>query len=254
MNRIRIMGLSLVAVFAFAVMTAASASAEEKPFFEECAKVAVGAGKYANATCSTLGGEKKYERKEGWAAGKKWKGKGGSATLHTPAVSGEVTCTSFADEGFNTGEKTSGKIFSKFSGCKTLEKPCKSAGQAAGVIKTKALKAKLGYIKKAAPVEVGASVSAETGTVLAEFVCGNEEIKIKVEGAVIGKTTVNVNKFSKASTSTFAVNTEGFQVVKHFEGGPEEVLESTINGSGPFESGQQAVAKNTGVVATKINA
>jgi len=251
MNRIRIMGLCLIAMLAIASVASATAAAEEKPFFEECKKVAVGTGLYKNSTCTILGGEKKYEKKEGFAKGEKWKGKGGSATLHTPAVSGEVTCTAFSDEGFNTGEKTVGKIFSKFTGCKTLGKSCTSAGQASGVIKTKALKGHLGYTVKP---KVGVDLSAETGTVLAEFVCGTGEVNIKVEGSVVGEVTVNVNKFSKKSTTTFKVTTEGFQQFKKLEGEAEDVLLTTINGSGPFESGQQATASNAGKTATRISA
>jgi hypothetical protein len=100
----------------------------------------------------------------------------------------------------------------------------------------------LGYISKANK-EVGVDLTAETGVLLAEFEC--EGIKVKVEGSVIGHYTP-VNSFTKKSVNTFAINGEGFQDVKNLEGGPKDVLESTINGAGPFESGQQATASNTG--------
>src|ERR1700729_2711893 len=97
--RLKIMGLCLVAMFALTAMVSASASAAE-PEFYECAKVA--GGKFADKKCSTPGSGKtaKYELQEGIGKGKggkhAFKGKGGKATLHTPAVSGEVTCKSFA--------------------------------------------------------------------------------------------------------------------------------------------------------------
>jgi hypothetical protein len=239
MKRMRIMGLCLVAVFSLALVAVSSASATEPAFFE-CKAVGAGKGTFSKG-CKVAKKGGGFEPTEGVGKGKIFKGKGGSATLHTPAVKGEITCTSFKDEGKITSPKNINKIISTFSGCSTLGKKCKSAGQKAGTIKTMPLKGEIGYIS-AANHEVGVDLTAE-GADLADFEC--EGITVKVNGSVIGHYTP-VNKFSKTSVNTFAVNGEGFQDVKNLEGQPTDVLESTINGSGPFESGQQASATNVG--------
>ncbi len=238
MKSMRILGLALAAVFALFAIAAVSASAAE-PAFYECAKVT--GGKYSKG-CKAEGGKGGYELREGIGAKHAFKGKGGKATLHTPAVGGEVTCASFADKGELTSPTTEGKVVSTFSKCTSLGKSCHSPGAKPGTIVTNPLKGSLGYINKAKD-EVGVDLSAETGTVLAEFEC--EGLSIVTTGSVIGHQTP-VNVFTKTMKSTFVVNSEGFQDVKSFEGGPTDVLESTINGSGPFESGQQAEASNKG--------
>jgi hypothetical protein len=237
MKSMRILGLALVAVFALFAMSVASASAAE-PAFYECVKEA--GGKFAKG-CATEGGKGGYVLREGIGAKPAFKGKGGKATLHTPGV-GEVTCASFKDSGTITSPTTEGKVLSTFSKCESLGKTCTSPGAKAGTITTNNLKGSLGYLSKANH-EAGVDLSAETGSVLAEFTC--EGLSISVTGSVIGQITP-VNIATKKSTTTFAVTPEGFQKYKSFEGGPEDVLESTINGSGPFESGQEASALNKG--------
>src|ERR1700689_3038997 len=159
MTRIRIMGLCLVAVFAMAAVAAASATAAE-PAFYECAKVAAGTGKYAKGCkTETTGKAAAYEIKEGIGKGKEFKGTGKKATLHTPAVGGEVTCTGFKDSGYVNTPTTEDKVVSEFTGCTSLGKKCKSTGETkAGVIKTQSLKGTLGYIS-AAKHEVGVDLS-----------------------------------------------------------------------------------------------
>ncbi len=248
MKRMRIVGLCLVAVFATMAVASATASATLPAFFE-CAKVAKaekGMGKY-NKLCIVEGKhglkENEYEIKEGVgkAATKAAKGSGKKATLHTPAVGGEVTCTAFKDELKITTPKHEAKVISTFTGCVSLGKKCSSSGAAAGTIKTNALEGDLGYIN-AAEKRVGVDLKAEGGGELAAFDC--EGLEIKVTGSVIGETSP-VNTFTKSETSTFAV-VSGLQKYKKLEGEPEDVLESEINGSGPFESGQEASALNKG--------
>ncbi len=250
--RLKMMGLCLVAVFALTAAISASASAAE-PAFYECHKLTTKpyTGKYTDKKCSveaspteiSEGKKNKYELQEGIGTkGKAFKGKGGAATLHTPAVGGEVSCKSFKDEGHVTTPTTEGKVISEFKVCTSLGKKCASAGQKAGTIKTNSLAGELGYINKASK-SVGVALKAETGSVLAEFNC--EGLEIVTTGSVIG-TLEPVNVFTKTEVNKFQVNGEGFQTVKKFEGGETHVLLSTINGSGPFESGQQAEATNKG--------
>jgi hypothetical protein len=251
MNRMRIMGLALIAVFVMSGMAVASASAA-LPEFYECKKVAVKYSGVWNKGCLVEGKgnhslkENEYEKVAGIgkAATKLFKGKGGTATLHTPAVGGEVKCKAFKDEGKVTAQKTESGVVSLFTGCISLGKKCTTTGQTAGTIKTDKLVGAIGYIN-AAEHRVGVDLSPEVGTALAAFNC--EGLEIAVSGSVVGEMTP-INTMSKTSVTTFTVNGSGFQTYKSLEGAPEDVLESLINGAGPFESGQQATATNAGEV------
>lgn len=249
MKRMKIMGLALVALFAMAALATASASAT--PTYYECAKAAkVGklyTGDFNNKNCSepNAKGEGKYELKEGLGKGKVFKGTGKAATLHTPAVAGEVACTGSKDEGFATLHGQD-KVKVRFSGCTSLGKKCTSVspkGKKTGEIVTNLLEGKLGYIS-ASPLKVGVSLTGEGGKPSAEFNC--EGLEVTTTGAVIGEITKDVNAISKEATDSFTVNGSGFQTVTAFEGGPTEVLESLIGGSGPFESGEETATLNKG--------
>jgi hypothetical protein len=103
----------------------------------------------------------------------------------------------------------------------------------------------IGYVSKS-PLKVGVKLSPETGKFLAEFNC--EGLKIKTEGSVIGVFgPKGINEFNKKSTDEFSVNAKTEQVPKKFEGETKEsTLITEINGEGPYESGQEAAAENTG--------
>jgi hypothetical protein len=250
MTRMRIMGLSLAAVFAMAAMATASASAA--PSFYECAKVAkVGkfyTGKYNDKNCTEVNSEShgKYELVAGVGKGKAFKGKGAGAVLHTPAVGGEVTCKGSKDEGFNTltGQD---KVKVTFTGCVSLAKPCNSPGAKKGEIKTNPLSGTLGYISATGP-KVGVSLTGEGGLPSAEFACGTGagSLNIVTTGAVIGEITGDVNHINKEATDSFTVTGEGFQSVTSFEDGSTQVLETSINGSPNFQSGEQTTTVNKG--------
>jgi hypothetical protein len=243
MKRIKIMGLCLVAVFALAAAAAASASAA--PTYYECKKGAKGSGIYSDKKCSVnVGpGNGKYTLVPGRGKNKVFKGKGGAATLYTPAVGGEVKCATSKDEGFvNASFTGQEKVKVTFGKCVSLGKNCSSSGAKKGEIKTNPLSGTLGYISATGP-SVGVSLTGEGGKPSAEFNC--EGLEIVTTGSVIGPVTGDINTFSKESTDTFKT-ASGVQVPTKFEGGPKEVLESLINGSGPFESGEETTAKNKG--------
>jgi hypothetical protein len=239
MKRMRIMGLCLVAVFALTIVAASSASAA--PTFYECAKVSGGTFEKG---CGKEGGKGGYALQPGRGKNKAFKGKGGSAVLTTPAVGGEVKCGSSKDEGFVsssfTGQEKVKVIFGK---CTSLGKNCSSAGAKKGEIKTNPLEGTLGYISKTGP-KVGVSLKGEGGLDSADFTC--EGLIIETKAAVIGEITGDINVFSKEATDSFTVTGGGTQTITKFEGGPTEVLETLINGSGPFESGEATTTKNKG--------
>src|ERR1700682_6533178 len=109
--RLKTLGLCLVVGFALTAVVAASASAAE-PAFYSCVKQA--GGKF-QAKCTAEGGKGGFELVEGDAKGKTFKGKGGKATLHTPAVGGVVECKSFKDEGKITSGTHEAKVVSTFT-------------------------------------------------------------------------------------------------------------------------------------------
>src|ERR1700727_1872323 len=159
MRRMKMMGLCLVALVALTAVAVSSASAAE-PAFYECHKLTAKpfTGKFTDKKCTkeatpeekTAGKKNKYELQEGVGAkGKGFKGKGGKATLHTPAVGGEVTCKTFGHSATITTPTTEGQEISEFKTCTSAGKKCTSPGAKAGLIKTNPLKGVLGYINKA---------------------------------------------------------------------------------------------------------
>lgn len=169
MKHVRILGLALVAAFAVAAVAAAVASAVLPEFDGPFPKSFHALGT-AEGTLETTG---KNEVK-----------------CKTNHVNGEIT-----------GPKHDLATI-RFLGCTTpnplggrLE--CNTAGEGSGVIATQKLLSLLGYIKRAAPTEVGILIEPASTELFAEFVCGGF-ITIKVKGNVVGKITpINVaaNKF-----------------------------------------------------------
>jgi hypothetical protein len=241
MRRIKVMGLCLVAVAALASVAVSSASAA--PELYECAKAAkVGktyTGNYNNKSCSEPNSknEGKYQLQPGIGKAKAFKGSGKVATLHTPAIGGEVACKTNKSSGKNSSTTHQSGVIAEFKTCTSLGKKCTSAGEKAGTIKTNPLEGSFGYISKS-PLKVGVELVGEGGKDSADFTC--EGLVIETKGAVIGEITGNINTFNKTTSNIFAVTGEGFQSVKNFEGGPNVELVSEVNGSGPFPSGQQA--------------
>jgi hypothetical protein len=177
-----------------------------------------------------------------------------------------VTCSSFADEGKFTGEKTVGDLTAKFKGCGITSTKCYDRGatateKAAGDIDTTVLKGEIGYID-AAKHESGVKLSVENPAkdpYEALFECGPSSgtwLYLRVSGAVIGKAGP-VNTFTKVSNVTF-LEESNKQVPESFEGGLEsdflasETYTATEGGieppvwSKPIHSTQTAEAENKG--------
>ena len=163
MKRMRILGLALVAVFALAAMTAASASA--KPAWKFCQKAAVkGTGEFTDKLCS-VGAEGKgaYNLVAGIGKGKGFKGKGEKATLHN-VIPGKgdikVECASFKDAGSVSAPSGVFNVTSEFKKCKSLGAPCKTEGGKKETITTNKLVGSLGYLNKA-HTAAGESLTSE---------------------------------------------------------------------------------------------
>ncbi len=270
MNRIRLVGLCLVAAFSVGAVASTSASASELPLpalYEACTKApketityfkkgkekkkGVKTGNYTNKTCTERAAEGKYrevveghrlpegkyEQYQGIGAGKPFTGKSeGGANLEIDGVGG-VHCTASSDEGKFTSPNTAGKILVTFTGCTFKGSQCNNTGKA-GEIETNALKGEVGYLKgKGGPSPaVGVRLSPESAEDDAEFLCGGE-LYLRTWGPVIGEVDAEaVNKLTDQVTLIFE-ESAGIQRYRAFEGESEdEYLLTAIKGSSPFSA------------------
>jgi hypothetical protein len=219
MKRIRIIGLALVAVSALGAVAVTSASAalpEFKPF-----------------------------------KGITFTSKSGPATLET-ASGASVRCTASSSEAakLKTAKEVTG-VEVKFTGCKLFGvEPCSSKGAAKEEIDTTDLVGEIGYIS-AASKSVGLALKpkAKKGAgPLATFTCGPFEIE--VTGSVIGTVTP-----VDTATTHFALTytqVKGIQAPTKFEGEPEDVLFSSLDGVTPEHAGEEIAAEVETSATTEV--
>ena len=205
------------------------------PEFGRCVKVTTGTGAYASATCTSLGGEKKYEWLPGPGAKPKfttkikldtkftWQGVGGA----------ELTCTAEKGTGEYTGAKTVGGVVLTLNGCAFAGSKCSTAGAREGEVITKALVGELGVIKVSTegPLhnEIGLDLKPASGEAIAEFACSS--VAGKWRGSVI--VPVTSDKMAASMSLKYAA-TNGKQKPESFAGLPKDVIESSL-GASTFE-------------------
>ena len=258
--------LAVLAVAACGIAVASASAAE--PTVYECGKAEKTktkpphyTGGYNDKLCSEVNikHEGAYEFQEWNLTAKKgkakvFKGKTGGANLEVQGQGG-VACTSNGDVGQFTGPKTVGKIVVTFKGCELNHHQCenpKKLGEklTPGVIVTSPLRGEVGYVEGGkAKHEVGVQLTTEVGAYEAEFDCG--ELELRVSGSVIGLVTSSENVFTKEATLLFQ-ESEGRQLIKKLEGGPEVHLSAEVRGgklgefSPPKESGESDEVTNKG--------
>jgi hypothetical protein len=223
------LGVCLVALLTATAGVAAASAAE--PAFFECAKLKGGKFK---GLCQVEGAKGNHELQEGIGKGKPVKGKGTTLSPFAPAVNGgKLECMKTTLTGSLANATT-------FKGLQIVEKGCfggtskfcTSAGQAPHTVVSNLLEGTLGYID-AAEHRVGLDLKGEGGADLFDYNC--EGLTEDVGGSAIGEITP-VSTLTNAYTVTFTRDGEGFQSVKSFEGGPEDVPLIELNGTGPFPS------------------
>ncbi len=178
MNRIRIIGLALVAVFAISAVAVASASAA-LPEFRQCQKVAIAkTGEWNNNICTEKNATKEGEfEKLPIKNNIKFTSTSGESVLK--AGFGSVKCKKDKDSG-ETVSPTHITVTVTFEECKdSLARTCTTAGQAAGVIKTFLLKGWLIYLNPPTNTTVGIFLDASVGTKFATWECGTEAFEVK---------------------------------------------------------------------------
>jgi hypothetical protein len=211
MRHIRIVGLSLVAVFAMTAVTAASASAAAPEF----------------------------------TVASKFESKGGAGTLETSKSKEKVKCTAEKDSGENAVGKTVSKVTVTFTGCESSGFKCSTSGQSSGEIKTNPLKGELVFLAEGGKVttKVGLALEPETGTEFVEFNCAGGIVKVKVKGSVLGEIKPIKEKVGpKAKTThytltyTQSAGTQHFTEAEFKNNGKlvKDTLETSKNG-GAFE-------------------
>jgi hypothetical protein len=193
MNRIRIMGLTVVAALALTALAASSASA--LPELGECVKIGSTGGRYTEGNCvkkakkdRTTGeylGE--YEWEKGTAVAElNFVSSGGKGTLET-ASGTRITCENESAAGEWIKLKSIKKVTNvivTFKGCE-LSNPknkCNTKGAATGEIVTDPLKGKIGLTNKKAK-EVGEELTPKAGKtkVFVRFECGPVTVEVGVK-------------------------------------------------------------------------
>jgi hypothetical protein len=207
MKRMRILGLALVAVFAFAAMSAVSASAA--PEWAACEKASPSnTGKYSDKLCTTKeeAGKGKYEL----VAGSIGKGKAfkvanvGVSLLHNVVPgTGDVAveCEKLKGAGKPVAPNAQKEVTLTFSKCTTLEKtvPCENIKK--GTIATNKLAGVLAEVSG----KVGTILKPESGEYFVEFTCPGVFPKVRVLDQVFGEYTGQTNTISKESKGHYTV-------------------------------------------------
>jgi hypothetical protein len=256
MKRIRIVGLCLTAIFAFTALMATGASAETPPEVGRCLKLA--GGKWKDGGCKTPSkpGEEKFEWYPAYVGGVPNTERGTPKLKYTSAskpetiiqlesVSGAVIkATSQSATGKVTGEKTNIAQNIDFKGVEFKGFKCtstKPVGSGEGDVKVNELNGNLGIEKKGETTAKDKAANRfvpKTGTTFTEFSCN--VIPIIVRGAVLNPITSNAMKGFPTPVTVKFTGAKGKQKPSKFVGGPEETLESSIEG-GPFEKSDQVL-------------
>jgi hypothetical protein len=265
MRRARIIGMSLVVVFAISAISAAAASAE-RPEFGRCLKVAPKSlSNFDSAKCAKTAGEdagteaeklKKgnYEWLPGPGANSKFTlARIGASTRVLETIGGTpLICSGGTGSGQYTGPKSVGNVVLTLTGCETGSLKCNSAGQPSGTAVFGPLEGALGIVKKGetpAQDKIGLDLfsGAKEGLVVHVDCAG---LSISVQGSVI--VPVMANSMKLTATLKFK-QAKGKQKPEQFEGQPRDVLEWNTDG-GPFEqAGMGFEAAQTNEEKIEIN-
>lgn len=212
------------------------------PEFGRCIKVT--GGEFENAACTkTSASAKHYEwypafggtqplEKTGFTTAIK------ETTLSTLETVGglPVVCHGETSGGKYTGNKTVGGVVVTFTGCKSFELTCKSAGQAAGTIVTNTLEGVLGVEAlgtEPSEDQIAEELHPASGTVVTTFTC--ESYPVTVSGALIGQVVSNEMKLSDW-VKFKAVS--GKQQPESFYGGSTAVLSMQFEEKTPEQAGE----------------
>jgi len=211
MKRFSVLGLCLVAAFAFSVLIASSAMAKKAEHGESVVLSA-----------------------------------GGPAHLGTPKAT--ITSTSNHGVGHLTS-KFGGTATSIFEGVEVEGSgiKCNSAGKPAGTVETFLLSEETGWIKKGTPQEAGVDFKPASGVLLAEFSCPGLGLTAKVRNSVIGHVTP-LNTAGLSTKLNLIADGTGKENSPHeFEGEAKDTLESELSSAPGIFSGSVQVQEGVTV-------
>jgi hypothetical protein len=164
-----------------------------------------------------------------------------------------IECGGASSAGEYTGAKTIGNVVTTFTECEVAEGvTCLSPGAKAGEIVSASLQGALGVIKaEGLPTnnKIGLDLFPTSGEVVAEIECGGL-VKVVVTGSVIH--LLNINKMLLEENEKM-VQKKGSQKPEKFEGGPVDVLESSIGGGSPVQSGLGLLTRLTNEEKIEVN-
>ncbi len=251
MKRIRSGGAGLAALLIVSALAATNASAFAPPEIGQCNKVAVAkSGKFSSASCIKEKKGGSYEWVPGAGTAAKFKTTGGAGTLET--VNGTtVTCKTEESGGEFNGTKTVTGVVVKFTGCSSAGLTCGTVGAKEGEIVTNPLEGRIGFENKAKKkVAFDLFPTAADGGLYVTFNCSGA-LHITVGGSVL----VNIKSDKMLSSLTLKYSAKrGIQKPVKFEGEPEDVLISEINGKKPEQSGITITTTQTSESKEKLEA
>ncbi len=196
-------------------------------------------GKWSDPGCTVESTEGRYEWEGGPGLKNAFKAQAKGVALET--VGGiSVQCKEVKGTGEYFGARGLKAVKLNLTGCQEGRTKCSTAGALKeGEVSSAVLTGEFGVIQKGATAsenELGLDLSAQTGTVMFEFVCGSTPQVWR--GSVIA--TVKANKMSKSMTLTFAAS-KGLEIVERFEGKSVDLPENSTGG-GAFEKGAVVMA------------
>jgi hypothetical protein len=249
MSRARLIGMSLVVVFAISAISAATASAVA-PEFGRCLKQATKSlSNFDSAKCTKAASEdagtEAEKLKKGnyqWFPGvvnNKFTTKMNAGTIFIlESIGGtKIVCKGGTGGGeYVTGgtNKEVAKVVLKFTGCESSGGQFESPGAGSGNVNTAPLAGTIGFetITEDQPARdhLALELHAEGGGNIAELRCGG--LLVVVKGSLLHKIAANAMKLTATEKFTAA---KGKQRPEHFAGGVpgEHILESSSGG--PFE-------------------
>jgi hypothetical protein len=165
----------------------------------------------------------------------------------------KVECSGLSASGEYSSANTVANVNTTFTGCEVPKTSlaCQS-GETPGEIKTSTLDGELGFDKQEVPSTSSVpalDLKAASGTVVAEFSCPPFATSV-VSGSVIHDVTAN--KMLLEENEKFNQK-NGVQQPTKFEGQPADVLESSLGGSEPIQSGEQLLSVLTNEEKIEVN-
>jgi len=257
MKRIASKGLLLLSACMLATALAAtSAAAFSAPEVGRCVKVAAQAGKFSSSSCTKEKAGGSYEWEPG-AIKTKFVTTGGLGTLAT--VNGlTVVCRTEESGGEYSSPKAVAGVTVKFTGCESAALKCSTTGAGEGEIVTNLLEGRIGF--ESAPkhkiafdlyptaADGGLYVSFHCGVALHLTVAGSVLVPVSPVDKMIGPGLATTHLTLKYSAK------KGHQKPEHFEGEPNDVLITELNGEKPEQSGITITSTQTSEEALEANA